>query len=222
MKTAFAIHSTLVVALCTLVIAACSKGDTTPGADTPATSAVAPATDTAGHDPAAHGEAPAQTPATSPTAGAPKIDPANVAASLVWDAASKTAKLPMVAGVGSTGGGWNFDGHASGTLIFTVPVGSKVEMPFYNDDIVPHSLGVVNGSPTNVPSAPSAPVFPGAITIKFEQGLMTNEKDLVQFTASKAGTYLIVCGVAGHAASGMWVVFVVSASARAASVRTTG
>lgn len=209
-----------------VTMAGCNKGDRAPGADSAiagggAATTPAPA-DSATHDSASHGAAPG-TPATAPpTTGAPKIDPAKVAAALEWDAASKTAKLPMVSGVGNAVGGWNFNGHANGTLIFTVPVGSTVEMPFYNDDIVPHSLGVVNGSPTNVPSAPSAPAFPNAITIKFEQGLMTGEKDLVRFTASKAGTYLIVCGVTGHAASGMWVVFVVSASAKAASIRTTG
>jgi sulfocyanin len=174
-----------------------------------------PAGGDSSHDSAAHA-APAPV-----VAGPPKIDPANVAASLEWDAATKTAKLPMVSGVGSTAGGWNFNGHAHGTLILTVPVGSTVEMMYYNDDIVPHSLGVVAGSPTSVPSSPSAPAFPNAITVKFEQGMMTNEKDPVRFVASKAGTYLIVCGVPGHAASGMWVVLVVSASAKAATVRVT-
>jgi sulfocyanin len=224
MRNALLIRSGLLVVIPAIVaVAGCSKGDTTPIADSAggATATPAPA-DSSAHDSMSHGAAPAAPAAAPGSSGAPKIDPKNVAAALEWDAATKTAKLPMVSGVGNVNGGWNFDGHANGTQIFTVPVGAKVEMPYYNDDIVPHSLGVVNGSPTNVPSAPSAPAFPGAITIKFEQGLMTGEKDLVQFTASKAGTYLIVCGVPGHAASGMWVVLVVSASAKAASVRTTG
>lgn len=226
MRSALLIRSGLrVVIPAVIAMAGCSKGKTastdSAGAGGGAATMPAPA-DTAAHDSASHAMTPSASAAAPTTSGAPTIDPTNVAASLKWDAASKTATLPMVSGVGSTGGGWNFNGHNSGTLIFTVPVGAKVEMPYYNDDIVPHSLGVVNGSPTNVPSAPSAPAFPSAVTIQFEQGLMTGQKDLVQFTASKAGTYLIVCGVAGHAASGMWVVFVVSASAKAASVRTTG
>jgi sulfocyanin len=222
MRTTQMIRSGLVLVIPTLVAMAACGGEK-PAADSATAAGTVAAPDSAAHDSAAHATPAAtpQTPATPSTSGAPKIDPANVAASLEWDAATKTAKLPMVAGVGSTAGGWNFNGHANGSLIVTVPVGATVEMPFYNDDIVPHSLGIVAGSPTNVPSSPSAPVFPNAITLNFEQGLNTGQKDLVKFTASKAGTYLIVCGVPGHAASGMWVVFVVSASAKAASVRTT-
>ncbi len=219
MSTAFLIRSGLWLAIPAIVtLVGCSTGDGTPGTD----SVPAAAPGGAAQDTASPATTPAGAPASAPVvAGAPKIDPANVAASLEWDAASKTVKLPMVSGVGSNAGGWNFNGHANGSLIITVPVGSTVEMPYYNDDIVPHSLGVVAGTPTNVPSAPGAPAFPNAITIRFEQGLNTNQKDLVRFTASKAGTYLIPCGVPGHAASGMWVVFVVSKSAKAPSVRTT-
>ena len=227
MRRALLIRSGLFLAIpAVIAMAGCTKGEKSPAADSAATGTgaapTAAAADSAAHDSASHSASPS-TPAAAPaSSGAPRIDPANVAAALEWDAASKTARLPMVSGVGNVLGGWNFNGHANGTLIFTVPVGAKVEMSYYNDDVVPHSLGVVTGSPTSVPSAPSAPAFPNAVTIKFEQGLMTGEKDMVRFTASKAGTYLIVCGVAGHAASGMWVVFVVSRSATAASVRTTG
>jgi uncharacterized cupredoxin-like copper-binding protein len=37
----------------------------------------------------------------------------------------------------------------------------------------------------------------------------------MDFTANKAGTYLIVCGVPGHATSGMYIRFVVSSDATA-------
>src|SRR5690349_15491455 len=115
------------------------------GASTSATPS--PAGGDSAHDSAAHAPpAPAVT-------GPPKVAPANVAASREWDAATRTAKLPMVSGVGNTAGGWNFNGHANGSMILTVPVNSTVEMMYYNDDIVPHSLGVVAGSPTNVPSS---------------------------------------------------------------------
>jgi sulfocyanin len=143
---------------------------------------------------------------------APSVNPANVNASMRWDPATRSMTLPMVSGLNRNAGGWNFDGQARGSMTIVVPVGTKVTMPFYNQDIVPHSLGVVAGSRTNVPSQPTQPVFPGAATKNFQQGIATNEGDTVTFTADKAGTYLIVCGVPGHAASGMWVVFQVSPS----------
>ena len=149
--------------------------------------------------------------APSGTASAPKVDPSNVAASMRWDATAKAMTFPMVSGLNKNGGGWNFDGYARGEMTIVVPVGAKVTFPFYNDDIVPHSLGVVAGSPTNVPSFPTQPAFPQAATRNFQQGIPTNQGDSVTFTADKAGTFLVVCGVPGHAASGMWVVFQVSA-----------
>jgi alcohol dehydrogenase (cytochrome c) len=157
--------------------------------------------------------------ATGPVS-APTVDPSNVKASMRWDAATKSMTLPMVSGLTKNAGGWNFDGQARGSMTIVVPVGTKVTFPYYNEDIVPHSLGVVAGSPTNVPSQPSQPAFPQAMTKNFQQGIPTNQGDTVTFTADKAGTYLIVCGVAGHAASGMWVVFQVSATATQPQVTT--
>jgi sulfocyanin len=151
---------------------------------------------------------------------APTVDPSNVKASMRWDAATKSMTLPMVSGLTKNAGGWNFDGQARGSMTIVVPVGTKVTFPYYNEDIVPHSLGVVAGSPTNVPSQPSQPAFPQAMTTNFQQGIPTNQGATVTFTADKAGTYLIVCGVPGHAASGMWVVFQVSATATQPQVTT--
>jgi len=161
---------------------------------------------------------PGPTPAgTSPR---PKVDSANVAKSLQWDPAAKAMTLPMVSGLNKNAGGWNFDGYARGEMTIVVPVGTKVTFAYYNEDIVPHSLGVVAGSPTNVPSFPSQPAFPHAATRNFQQGMPTNQGDTVTFTADNAGTFLIVCGVPGHASSGMWVVFQVSASATRPQIST--
>jgi sulfocyanin len=151
---------------------------------------------------------------------APTVDPSNVKASMKWDAATRSMTLPMVSGLTKNAGGWNFDGQARGSMTIVVPVGAKVTFPYYNEDIVPHSLGVVAGSPTNVPSQPSQPAFPQAMTKNFQQGIPTNQGDTVTFTADKAGTYLIVCGVPGHAASGMWVVFQVSPTAKQPQITT--
>jgi len=151
--------------------------------------------------------------ATTPNGATPAVDAANVAKSLQWNPATKAMTLPMVAGLNKNGGGWNFDGYSRGGLTIIVPVGAKVTFPYYNQDIVPHSLGVVAGSPTNVPSSPAQPAFAQAMTRSFQQGIATNQTDVVSFVADKPGTFLIVCGVPGHAASGMWVVFQVSPEA---------
>jgi sulfocyanin len=163
---------------------------------------------------------PASGAASTGPSSAPKVDPSNVKASMQWDASTKSMTLPMVSGLSKNAGGWNFDGQARGSMTIVVPLGTKVTMPYYNEDIVPHSLGVVAGSPTNVPSQPSQPAFPQAMTKNFQQGIPTNQGDTVIFTADKAGTYLIVCGVAGHAASGMWVVFQVSPTANQPQITT--
>jgi sulfocyanin len=158
--------------------------------------------------------------ASTGPSSAPKVDPSNVKASMQWDAATKSMTLPMVAGLNKNAGGWNFDGQARGSMTIVVPVGTKVTMPFFNQDIVPHSLGVVDGSPTSVPSQPAQPAFPQALTKNFQQGIATNQGDSITFTADKAGTYLIVCGVPGHAASGMWVVLQVSPNAKQPQITT--
>jgi sulfocyanin len=159
-------------------------------------------------------------PAPSAAPTVPVVDPSNVAKSLHWDPSTKAMTLPMISGLDKKAGGWNFDGYARGAMTIVVPRGTKVTFPYYNQDIVPHSLGVVVGSPTNVPSLPSEPAFPQAATKNFQQGLATNQGDTVSFVADKPGTYLIVCGVPGHAASGMWILFEVSPTATRPQITT--
>ncbi len=148
----------------------------------------------------------------------PEIDPKNVAASIKYDAATKTATIPMISGLTTNAGGWNFNGYARGEMTIVVPVGTIVVMPYYNDDIVPHSAVAVSGSAKSIPSAPGDPVFRGAETRSADNGLMTGQHDDMRFTADKPGKYLLVCGVPGHAQSGMWVYLQVSPSAKAPTV----
>lgn len=205
----------------------CAKGGERPAA---ADSSAAPTTVAPSMAESSHGgmqQMPATGTASAASAPAPtgsqkpKIDPKNVGASIVWDAATKTATIPLVSGLTPNAGGWNFDGYARGETSIIVPVGTKVVMKYYNDDIVPHSAVVVAGTASTVPSAPGAPVFAGATTTRADNGLMTGGADDMRFTADKAGKYLIVCGIPGHAQSGMWVWFDVSSGAKAPSVRTT-
>lgn len=152
------------------------------------------------------------------------VDPENVQAALQYDSASNTVTYPIVSGLTSANSAWNFNGYAKGNLTLVVPVGATVVLPFSNlDGNVPHSFGISTERAQNVPAAPSAQAiaFPGAATRRYETGLRATERDIVRFTADKAGRYLLICGVPGHAINGMWVRFEVSATAKRPAVRVS-
>lgn len=185
------------------------RGDST-AAVTPGTSPGAATQETArGTAPAARTKAP------------PQVDPGNVNASVQWDPATKTAIVPNVTALTSSAGGWNFNGYANGNATLVVPLGATVEMEYYNGNGHPHSVGIVPGSPNQIPSTPGDPAFPNAISTRFIPGMAPNTRDVLRFKADKPGTYLMVCGVPGHALSGMWVKFQVSSSAREPTWRTS-
>ena len=165
--------------------------------------------------------APAAAPAAASKPAMPQVDPANVNASLQYDAATKTLKLPNVSGLTTAAGGWNFDGYANGNATLVIPVGTTVEMEYYNADAHPHSVGIVAGRPSAIPSAPGDPAFPNAVSAKYQAGMASGQLDLVRFTADKPGTYLMVCGVPGHAVSGMWIKVEVSRTAKTPAFRTS-
>ncbi|MGI9077221.1 MAG: sulfocyanin-like copper-binding protein [Gemmatimonadaceae bacterium] len=157
---------------------------------------------------------------TPPASQPPKVDPNDLAASLAFDSSTNTVTFPTVVGLTPVNNVWNFNGRAKGEMTLTVPLGARMVMPFVGyDGKVPHSFGITADSPTRIPSAPGAPVFPGAATRSYETGLKANEMDVVRFTVDKPGNYLIICGVPGHAVNGMWVRFVVSASTKTPSVK---
>jgi hypothetical protein len=62
--------------------------------------------------------------------------------------------------------------------------------------------------------APDKPAIERAYTAHLTDGLPPqNGEDTMNFTApSSPGNYLIACGVPGHAPSGMWIKFVVTAA----------
>ena len=151
------------------------------------------------------------------------VDPRNVAEAMQYDSVTRTVTYPIVAGLTSTNNAWNFNGYAEGRMTVVVPVGASVVMPFSNmDGNVPHSFGITADDPRNLPMVPGAIVFPGAETRRFEAGLRSTERDIVRFTASSAGRYLLICGVPGHAIGGMWIYFEVSRTAQRPAVRVQG
>lgn len=131
---------------------------------------------------------------------------------LSFDAASKTATLDIIASDGSTNGGMNFNGGAKGSQTITIPVGWTVKMHFQNKDAIPHSAIIIK--PSNpLPVIPQDPAIPRAYTAHLTDGLPTDGTDDTSFKTATAGKYVLVCGVPGHAPSGMWINFDVSADA---------
>jgi sulfocyanin len=134
---------------------------------------------------------------------------------LSYDAKSKTAKLTVIAGYG---GGFDFNGYQKGKLTVTVPLNTKVTVTFSNAASIAHSVEFVPFSKSAPATAP-APAFKGAASASYMAGVTSSAKpQTFSFIANKAGKYLMICAVPGHALAGMWDNFVVDAKAKAASL----
>src|SRR5207253_3424934 len=154
------------------------------------------------------------TPAAGP---GPDIDPAW----LHFDAAARSARFQLIAGLTGLNGALNFNGFSDGSLTFVVPVGWQTEIDFRNHDgMLPHSAEVI-APQTPLPIQPVAPAIPRAFTLRLAEGLISEATDTMGFTAQPAGDYLIFCGVPGHGAAGMWIRFQVSASAKVPALLLT-
>jgi FtsP/CotA-like multicopper oxidase with cupredoxin domain len=147
----------------------------------------------------------------APARAVVRIDPA-------WLAVDTLATFTLIAGLGGTNGGMNFNGATNGTLKLVVPVGWHVTLNFRNDDPnMPHSA-VVIAAATPIPAVAGHPVFAGATTHRADQGLPTGARETVRFDAARAGSYMIFCAVPGHGMAGMWMRLEVSAEASRASI----
>ncbi|MFN7562374.1 MAG: sulfocyanin-like copper-binding protein [Prosthecobacter sp.] len=129
----------------------------------------------------------------------------------------KTVKLTLIATFNAANYGMNFNGHAHGKAVFTVPTGWNVEVTFINPSPIPHSLLVVEKDMLKKPQM-GAPYFDGAGVPKPEQGMAFAKADFA-FTADEAGEYALACGFPAHAANGHWVAFNVSDEAKAPTLQ---
>ena len=161
---------------------------------------------------------PAAAPARpAPTTQSPQID----CNWLSVDSASKTATFQLTAGLTGLNSALNFNGFKDGGLTVTVPVNWNVVIQFTNHDgMLPHSAEVID-TVKPMPAGPLDPAFPRAMTVRLTQGLGSGEKDTIRFTASKAGSYLIFCGVPGHGLAGMWLHLRVSATDKQPTLTAT-
>jgi sulfocyanin len=161
----------------------------------------------------------AATPAATVAPSAPVDSGTTVNEFMSYDPAAKTAALKLFAAHGSVNGGLNFNGASNGGATITVPVGWTVSWMFKNEDAIPHSA-IILPNKMPFPAQPQDPAIPRAYTQDVTGGLPTGGTDQTTFKASTAGQYLLACGVPGHAPSGMWINFVVSADAKAPTYTT--
>ncbi len=128
-----------------------------------------------------------------------------------YDSATRVVHLRLIGGMGGVQGGMSFNGAHDGGATVSLPVGWTVQLQFTNADKVPHSVLVIRDS-LPLPAAPSAPAIAGAIGTRVASGITSRDAaDRLRFAVREPGRYLLVCGVPGHAASGMWIRLVVEA-----------
>lgn len=141
---------------------------------------------------------------------------------LSFDAATKTARFRLTAGLTGVNGALNFNGFRDGELTLVVPEGWTVAVSFENHDgMLPHSAQVIGEQHPLPASALDKSGIDRAFTNKAFEGLAPQSKDNMRFTAAPVGNYQIVCGVPGHALAGMWIRMQVSSDAKQPSVIAT-
>jgi len=157
-------------------------------------------------------------PADSPpvaTPAAPSTAPAAADSEYVkWDPATKTVTFRLVAGP------FEFNHFTSGGGTLTVPAGSTNVWNFLQNDGTPHSAEVASGTGP-LPNSGGDPAIPRAYTNKVVEGMAQGETDVIRFTAPDTGSYRIICGVPGHALSGMWIWLKIDPAAKAPSFGAT-
>lgn len=133
------------------------------------------------------------------------------------DQKDKTVTLDVNMGNPKVAGGFNFEGHAHGSMTITVPAGWKVHVKAINVGNLGHSLEIVPAQ-KNPPQQGIKPAFSSSETAHLKTGIKPKHHGSFTFDAKKAGKYWMMCGVPGHALGGMWDHFVVSKSASSPSV----
>lgn len=131
------------------------------------------------------------------------------------DEDAQTVTIDLVAGSTSDNQHWNYNGLYGGEGEITVPEGYTVTINLSNEDPnMGHSVGVGEAQ-ANYPAnfASPTPVFDGAITsnpTSMTDSTLPGESESITFTVDQSGEFALICYVTGHAATGMYIPFVVS------------
>jgi sulfocyanin len=139
---------------------------------------------------------------------------------LSYDPAKKTVTFSLEAGAPGAVGPFNFNGYNNGAATLVVPADCIVVINFVNQDGTPHSADLVPDKDP-MPSMGGDPAIPGASTKDVTQGLPQGQKDVIRFTAPPSGSFRIICGVPGHAQSGMWIRLKVDPASKSPSWKTS-
>jgi len=147
---------------------------------------------------------------------------ARAATTPVWvTTQGKVVHLNLIAGYGSANAGFNFDGAAHGQMTVTIPLGDTVDATFTNQALgAAHDVVLIAATRT-LPAGASTPALAGAASPRQgfgQRGPSSSPALKFSFVAGKAGNYMLVCGIAGHALAGMWDNLIISSTAKAASV----
>lgn len=127
---------------------------------------------------------------------------------MTYDATERLVRLTVIARYNDTNSGYNLNGSIRGGHRVTVPLGWRVQVTFTNRDVVPHSLGLVRESRL-VPIRIEKPALSGAATHRLVTGMPPHDHDDFAFVAALPGSYLLACGVPGHAVNGGYLQFVI-------------
>lgn len=130
---------------------------------------------------------------------------------LAYDSRSKTVSLQLIAGYNGLNGSLNYNGATNGTHGIFVPVGWRIHVAVMNRDSDLQHSAIVVRELLPPPVEPSEPAFSGAALSQLSEGLREAETSSLDFVADRAGHYMIVCGVPGHAQAGMWLKLLVAA-----------
>ncbi len=129
---------------------------------------------------------------------------------LVADATRHTATVTVIAGYSGANDGLNFNGDANGKMVISVPAGYRVTVAFASKGVFPHNAVITSTKPTGSGDTFSL-AFSGSGPADTTTGVVSAR---YSFRATKVGAYYIVCGLPGHAATGMWGRFMVTRGGR--------
>ncbi|MFC4426727.1 sulfocyanin-like copper-binding protein [Deinococcus navajonensis] len=140
-----------------------------------------------------------------------------VSSTVTNQAPQKTTVFTVIAQSDSSNSGLNFNGASQGGKTFTVPLGWTVRIQYKNAGPMPHSLVVVPAGAPVLSYDQAAAAFKGAASPDPVKGVV--KQATLTFKASKAGKYLLICGVPGHGMGGQYINLEVSPAAKAASFK---
>jgi hypothetical protein len=159
-------------------------------------------------------ETPAQTPAPTNSASSPAVAEAAPDKWLSYDPATNTVTFELIAGP------FTFNGYRNGEGTLVVPSKANMVINFVNKDGTPHSAIVISGDGP-IPNSATDPAIPRAYTNKVLEGMPQEATDVMGFPVPESGSYRIICGVPGHALSGMWIWMRVDPAAKTPSFGST-